>query len=444
MLAFRMKRPLQNMDISKLLTPHIDQEKWPEGRDILETASGFRERVMQASQSYSEKGAEECREVFSRYNVLAYKASCIAGGTALKDANAEFQWADAFDDQPTAIADWTYERTCILFNLAASLSFLATHKDRGTSDGIKEAAKLYQQAAGVLGEVKNMVRAGAWKVSADLSEDTVSSIEILMLAQAQKCFYEKAVRDGLKDHVVAKLAAEAAGLYADVSNRISNAKERSRPIARMSGEWLEVVEWNKLLFDGMQHYYQATAHEEAHEYGLQVSRLTYATNRCAEAVNACATASKPLQEQFVRAHASCLQKHTKAKHDNDIVYTEKVPAPNTLPKLERRSMVKPISPDEILDLEQHAPTPAAPSVSRASSEDVAALRSEMAEMRASFTSASSDAAPADAPPSFDDAEAADVAALTRMGFEKAAAEVALQKAGGSVQKAADILLGGTG
>ena len=42
--------------------------------------------------------------------------------------------------------------------------------------------------------------------------------------------------------------------------------------------------WNKELFEGMQHYYAASAHEEAHEYGKQLCRLTYATNRVAEAV----------------------------------------------------------------------------------------------------------------------------------------------------------------
>ena len=41
---------------------------------------------------------------------------------------------------------------------------------------------------------------------------------------------------------------------------------------------------NPNSFKGMQHHYAASAHEEAHEYGKQLSRLTYATNRVAEAV----------------------------------------------------------------------------------------------------------------------------------------------------------------
>ena len=63
-------------------------------------------------------------------------------------------------------------------------------------------------------------------------------------------------------------------------------------------EWLEVVEWNKFAFDGMQNYYAATVHEEAHEYGKQVSRLTYATHQVAQAVQMCKKASKELQEQY--------------------------------------------------------------------------------------------------------------------------------------------------
>ena len=62
-----------------------------------------------------------------------------------------------------------------------------------------------------------------------------------------------------------------------------------------------MIEWNRLLFAGLQHYYAADEHLQK-QYGKQVSRLTYATNKCAEAVNACLEASEGL-EQFRKAHA---------------------------------------------------------------------------------------------------------------------------------------------
>jgi hypothetical protein len=65
----------------------------------------------------------------------------------------------------------------------------------------------------------------------------------------------------------------------------------------MTAEWLSVVDWNRKLFDGMQNFHAAQLHQAGHEYGKQVSRLTYATNKCAEAVNACAGAAPALREQ---------------------------------------------------------------------------------------------------------------------------------------------------
>lgn len=73
-----------------------------------------------------------------------------------------------------------------------------------------------------------------------------------MLAQGQKCFYEKAARDKMKPAIVSKLAAEAAALYESVSLRIAEAHGRSRPISAMGSDWLDVIEWNRLLFDGLQ------------------------------------------------------------------------------------------------------------------------------------------------------------------------------------------------
>jgi len=77
MLAFKMKRPLQNMQLSKSLAPKLDTERWPDAKGHMDSLTGFRDKVREASLSYSEKGAQQCREVFGRYNVLVYQASFI-------------------------------------------------------------------------------------------------------------------------------------------------------------------------------------------------------------------------------------------------------------------------------------------------------------------------------------------------------------------------------
>ena len=147
---------------------------------------------------------------------------------------------------------------------------------------MRKACAYFQEAAGILEALKELVKVGAWpELTPDLSINLLDALQLLMLAQAQKCFYEKASRAGMKDAIVAKITAECSRLYNEASARLGQATIGG---GAGSKEWLEVVEWNKKLFEGMQHYYAASAHEEAHEYGKQLCRLTYATNRVAEAV----------------------------------------------------------------------------------------------------------------------------------------------------------------
>ena len=139
MLAFKMKKPLQEMGLERMLKTKVDVERWgPEGLDKVIKLDGMRERMRQASQSYSEKGGAEVREVMGRYHGLAYQCAQICAGIVMKDLQLGFKWADAFDPSVSTVEyDWTFERACVVFNLAGSISFLATHQDRATPEGLK-------------------------------------------------------------------------------------------------------------------------------------------------------------------------------------------------------------------------------------------------------------------------------------------------------------------
>ena len=203
MLAFKMKKPTQQMGLERMLSSKVDTERWgPQGVELIKKCDAMRERVREASRSFSEKGADECREVMGRYQAVVFQTAFVCQGVNLKALQLGFKWADAFEaDEQTVVHDWTFERASVLFNLAASISFLATHCDRQTPDGLKQACGLYQQAAGALSAVQAIVKDAGWSASADLSSDTLHALESLMLAQAQKCFFEKAEIDGMSTKV---------------------------------------------------------------------------------------------------------------------------------------------------------------------------------------------------------------------------------------------------
>jgi len=50
---------------------------------------------------------------------------------------------------------------------------------------------------------------------ADLTEAFVASLELLMLAQAQECVWQRAVMDNYKNGLIAKLSMKVSSLYAE-------------------------------------------------------------------------------------------------------------------------------------------------------------------------------------------------------------------------------------
>jgi hypothetical protein len=386
MLAFGMKKAPDKLPLVKPLTKLAEDQS-----AFIEDLAGWRDRMRAAN--FGDKSGGECRDDMLCYYKLATQADGLFRGGSLP---ISFRWQDSFDkDVICAGSDFGYEAACALFNVAAATSFMATSEDRGSEEGMKKACTYFQEAAGILDAVKELVMRGAWPdLTPDLSVNLLDALQFLMLAQAQKCFYEKATRAGMKDGIVAKITAECAGLYNDASSRLGHATIGGSG----SKDWLEVVEWNKKLFEGMQHHYAASAHEEAHEYGKQLSRLTYATNRVAEAVLLCKKAPKELQEQFVTAHTVVNERRARAKKDNDMVYNEKVPPVETLHALERKPMVQPVRPLELLEVPPlpepsitRQPTPSEPSA-------VAEVMQHLALSEAATATAAAAAPPPPPPP----------------------------------------------
>ena len=447
MLGFRSKKMMQTVLIDKQLGPKLDTAKWgPGGREIVQQTDGMRQRVKAGLEKMTETGAEELKEVLVKYLILLFKTAFMSRGISLTEAELGFKWSDSFETEKFGhVDDWTFERASVLFCLAATYAFTAMCRDRATAEGIKDAAGDFQKAAGVLDLLHGEMREAPWKGSPDLSLDTLDTLRKLMLAQAMKCFYEKARDENKSASLMAKMAADCAALYQDVSSCMAQAKAAGRPIGAMPKDWLDVVEWNRLLFDGLQQYYLSAVHLEKFEYGIQLSRLTYATNKCGEAVNATVQANPLIRKQFLDAYELCRSTHEKAKKDNDLLYNEPVPNFVSLPKPERlpKLLVKPTLPAAFTDPATFAEPqslPTTPVVSREPTPTSAALTEPPVLPPVAAMSAASLEDPP--PPSFKEAEALGIEQLVGMGFKRHEAAAALSKNRGSVPAAANELLKG--
>lgn len=137
-----------------------------------------------------------------------------------------------------ALTSLAYEKECILFNIAALQSALAAAQSTDSDDGLKLATKLLQQSAGIFAYLKGVTPyAIPQEPTPDLNPDTLQVLSNLMLAQAQEIFVLKAIKDSMKDGIVAKLACQCEELYAEALRGLQ--KDSLRTI--WDKEWVSVV-----------------------------------------------------------------------------------------------------------------------------------------------------------------------------------------------------------
>jgi hypothetical protein len=119
-------------------------------------------------------------------------------------------WYDAFSKKPISQYSLAYEKASIIFNIAATLSSIATGLDRTDTDGLKRAFHSLQASAGMFMYINdNFLHAP----STDLSRETVKLLSNIMLAQAQECVCQTQIREGKTGKIVAKLVNQASILF---------------------------------------------------------------------------------------------------------------------------------------------------------------------------------------------------------------------------------------
>lgn len=135
-------------------------------------------------------------------------------------AKLSFPWADAFRPAKRAAQrNVHFEKAAVLFNVGAVLSQQALQVERGTGEGITQACRLFQEAAGAFALLRDTeaAKADASGRPVDLSPECCSMLERLMLAQAQECVFHKAALDRKSPGTQARLAKQAASMYAEVA-----------------------------------------------------------------------------------------------------------------------------------------------------------------------------------------------------------------------------------
>lgn len=248
-----------------------------------------------------------------------------------------FTWKDAFDkgslfggSVKLALASLGYEKTCVLFNSAALASQIASEQNLDSDEGLKAAAKFYQLASGAFGHIKDTVLSSLNREpTMDISPETVGTLSLIMLAQAQEVFFLKATSDKMKDAVIAKLANQAADFYGD-------AFKQCQYKDTLPKEVLPVLAAKHCIMQANAELHQSALAKQKKHFGEEIARLQHA----AELVKTVASrydeyvSVKDLSEKINRAL-------TAAKKDNDFIYNERVPEIKDLEHIGKAALAKP-------------------------------------------------------------------------------------------------------
>ncbi|KAI4457578.1 pcd6 interacting protein-related [Holotrichia oblita] len=271
-----------------------------------------------------EKYESSLEVIYSYYDQLVSLEQKIPA----QEVQIPFKWRDAFDKgslfgskSSLTIASLSYEKICVLFNIAALQSAVAASQCMENDEALKLAAKLFQQAAGIYNHLKSTVMLQIQQdPTDDLNPDTLAALSSLMLAQAQEMFVQKAIHDNMKESITAKLAQQCEELYAE-SLKIF---QRDSLKSMWDKDWVPLIAGKQAAMRAIALYFQSVVCKNDKAVGKEIAWLEHSTELFK------ASHSRSGKTLYNDIYIKAQRNLAEAKKDNDFIYHERIPDFKTL------------------------------------------------------------------------------------------------------------------
>lgn len=171
---------------------------------------------------------------------------------------------------------------------------------------------------------------------------TLQSLERLLLAQAQECFWQKAVKDGLKDASIARLAAQVSDFYAEAGDFAVKSDA-------ISTDWIHHMTAKHHHFAAAAQYRQSLDCLEKRKYGEEVARLRDSLACVNEALKESRWINRVVLGDLNGLKTRVSEDLKRSEKDNDMIYLQPVPPKSELKTIERASMVAAKAPSQVTD-----------------------------------------------------------------------------------------------
>ncbi|OBZ76296.1 Vacuolar protein-sorting protein BRO1 [Grifola frondosa] len=272
------------------------------------------------------------------------------------EIRVNFPWRDAFTNKQITQTSVAYEKASIIFQIAATHSAIAASQNRSDPEGLKRAFYYFRTCAGMLTYINdNFLHAP----STDLSREVIKFLVGVILAQATEVFFEKCTDERKGNTLVSKIAAQAAFMYTALSEEVKEFMGKGI----FDRNWVTVVQAKAKYFTSVSQYYRGLADNAAGKHGDALVRFTIAETTAKEANRTASSFASifvtqmspnlppdagPALGELTKQHlAVCSDKKTEAQRENDLIYNAVLPAPETLPPIDKASVATPITIQEV-------------------------------------------------------------------------------------------------
>jgi len=325
------------VDLQKPLLAYCDQYYGKDSaqnvRPLIQQLHNCRADLKNVS---STSGHESAIESLEKYlAAISLMEQRFVWGETDNTVKIKTTWYDPLRPREKVVASsLPLERAAAVFNLGAVYSCGAADTDRSSSEGQKMAIQKFQKAAGLFNLVRDQLlpQVVSKSLTVDLTQNGLNMLSSVMIAQAQSCFYESAVKDKLGRGLLSKLAHQVSEHYQAAA---SSAKKLAGSV---DPTWGHTFLCQQKAFLSAAHFQQACAmKEEANKtmtgFGLCIRRFKEALALADEAAKFKLTDVEALKQVI-------MTEFKPVESDNNEVYMQIVPDRTALPPLGKIATVK--------------------------------------------------------------------------------------------------------
>ncbi|CAI8016224.1 Rhophilin-2 [Geodia barretti] len=170
-----------------------------------------------------------------------------------------FIWYDAINGLPAVQQSVTFEKACIIFNIAALHSQMAAQEDRSTVAGASRAVASLEKGIGALEYMKDRFSNSP---TLDMSDELLSFLSDLLRAQAQEVRWEREQLEMKRTEPSTIIdAAHKTKSVAECYSPLKELVEDNSMKGYLPECWISYVKVKEAHYKALAHYYAALAHD---------------------------------------------------------------------------------------------------------------------------------------------------------------------------------------